>query len=158
VTATNHAVTGAVITYAMASVGLAWLTLPVAFLSHFGLDALPHYDDKNGLEDNARIAGQKFKRLLKVDALACIGLVIIITIIHPAYWWLICLGAFAATAPDLMWLPKFLRALKGQPEQPNRRWYEKFHSWIQWCTGNNGKYVEAVWLGGMAGLLFYLII
>jgi hypothetical protein len=74
-TATNHAVTGAVIGLL---VGGPLIALPAAFLSHFVCDALPH----SGNEDDPHWIKRKlFKQLLVLDALACIVLVVIIFIL-----------------------------------------------------------------------------
>ncbi len=67
-TATNHAVTGAIIGLTVANPVAA---VVAALLSHFILDMIPHFGS-----DEDFISTMKFRVMLVVDALLCVALVI----------------------------------------------------------------------------------
>lgn len=147
-TATNHALTGALIGLSVAN--------PVALLlagaSHFVLDAIPHYTD-----ESVKISSNVFKWQLIVEALLCIGVVVFLAIARPEYWQLAAVCAFVATSPDFMWVPKFVRARRGQAEPKKHNAVIRFHSRIQWYTKPNGAVVEVLWAFGAIVLLAKLI-
>ena len=151
-TATNHAVTGALIGL---SVHNAPLALGLAVVSHFVLDALPHFDMAGTKED--RIASRAFSRQLLLDASMCGLLVLTLFMSGHSSWFLASVCAFLATSPDFMWMPQYIRVQKGQesgvPTDPLRR----FHSWIQWKTGANLWWVELLWLVSALVLLWNIL-
>lgn len=139
-TATNHALTGAIIGLTITNPVLA---IPLAFASHFILDSLPHFgttDDKNKF-----IGSRFFKQWLLRDAILCIILVLVLAIAHPRSWLLAAICAFIAAAPDLMWIKKFMAAQKGKKVAPPTGSIARFHSWIQWFEQPIGLVVEIVW-------------
>jgi hypothetical protein len=136
-TATNHALTGATIGLL---VGDAFLAVPVAFMSHFVLDAIPHYGS-NG--DQNFIKTTAFKRVLFVDALICLVIVSVIIGLKPHNWLLACVCAFLATSPDLLWINSFTKLNRGKKWQPSA--YSKFAKVIQWFEKPIGAVVELSW-------------
>ncbi len=135
-TATNHVLTGFIIA---STVHNPLIALPLAFLSHFALDALPHYG-----ELKLKYTSYKFKLILATDiylALMCFGLV---WLLAPAHMWVVIFGGVLAASPDLMWLPDFIAALNGKAKPvygPIRR----FHSKIQWFQKRLGLVTEGAW-------------
>ncbi len=136
-TATNHALTGALIGLV---VGQPVVAVILAVLSHFVLDAIPHYTD-----ESIKISSDGFKRYLIVEALFCFSLVVVLVLVHPENWPLAAICAFLATSPDFMWMPKYLRARQAKPEPKTHNAIIRFHSRIQWFTKPVGAVVEAVW-------------
>lgn len=147
-TATNHAITGALIGLAVSNPAIA---VPLAFVSHFALDALPHYDPAG--EEGERIGASRFRYQLLLDASICVLLVILLALSRPQHWFLAAVCAFVATSPDLFWLPKFIHAQRTGKTLPNRRWFWRLHHSIQWCTGPRLIWVEVVWFVAFGGLL-----
>lgn len=146
--AINHALTGAVIGL---SVSEPVLALPAAFLSHFVLDAIPHFgaQKKNNGSKN-------FRDLLILDALLCFLLVLILILWRPKHWMLAAWGAFLAASPDFMWVKKYLRARAGQKPRPNTNIIMRFHGDIQWFERPLGLAVELAWVPVMVLLLINL--
>ncbi|MFA5003932.1 MAG: hypothetical protein WC498_01485 [Candidatus Saccharimonadales bacterium] len=139
-TATNHALTGALIGL---TIGNPAIAIPLAFASHFVLDAIPHYTD-DALSEVDRIRSRKFKRLVALDAAGCLVIVLVLAISRPDHWLTACVAAFFATSPDLLWFSKFVRINSGrQPNRPSA--FARFHHGIQWSTHRWGKWVEMAW-------------
>src|SRR5665647_1622052 len=90
--AINHAMTGAIIGLSVA----APVAIPLAFASHFAMDALPH-------EGNLKLSHKKNTVILAGDIALCFVLALIIFVVRPPYWWLAIVCAFLATSPDVMW-------------------------------------------------------
>ncbi len=148
-TATNHALTGAVIGLAVHNPLVAII---VAFLSHFVLDAIPHYDDPR------RDLGSKwFLLYLIADGSFCVLLVGVLLISHVDGWFLASVCAFAATSPDLMWFTTFWGARNGKKVQWPSYPVARFHAWVQWFTRPIGGIVEAFWAAGMISILAKLV-
>lgn len=151
-TATNHALTGALIGVTLTNPVVAIL---VAFLSHFVLDAFPHYTDET-VSDEQRLRSRKFKLLLIADTVGCAMVVLLLFFIARDHWLIASVTAFVATTPDMFWFPKFINFNNNKPNrQPNI--FLKFHHNIQWCTKRWGKWVEILWGCGMIGAITYLI-
>lgn len=141
-TAPNHALTGALIGL---SVSNPWLAIPLAFASHFVLDAVPHYDVP-GETHEARIASKKFFVIQIVGgAILCFLLVLALAITQPHNWFLAAFCAFVAASPDILSAPRFLsvRASGKDPRESN--WFWRFHSHIQWKTGPKLYVVELLY-------------
>lgn len=141
-TATNHAVTGAVIGLTVVN---PWLAVPAAVASHLVCDAIPHYGGSVSLNS------KKFKVYLIIDASLCIALVGFLFLYAGPAWLLAAVCAFAATSPDLIWIRKFRVTNEGKSFRPSL--VEKFLGKIQWFERPSGALVEAVWLvAGLAAL------
>jgi hypothetical protein len=133
----NHGITGAAIALAVKQPALA---VPLAFLSHFAVDMIPHF----GL-DEKELFGRRFNTILIADFLMAICLMVVLATIFPSKMWLIWSCMIAAASPDLMWAYHrlYIEHLK---KQPRRFGYAaKFHSKIQWSQTLPGVYAEALW-------------
>ncbi len=138
-TATNHAVTGAVIA---ASISNPVIGLPLALLSHFVLDALPHF----GAHTVAPAKSKEFRYVLITDAFLLS--VFLILAGFAGYraglsWWLLPLGGFLGAIPDLMWLSHYRADLSGT----DKEWgfIRKFHKVIQQWERSWGWVIEVIW-------------
>jgi hypothetical protein len=157
VRAINHALTGSLIGLL---VGEPAVAVPLAVVSHFVLDAIPHYD---GLPD-ARptlkakkqwVSTRTFRVLLCADALLCIALVVILAAREPNHWLLASICAFAAASPDFLSINFFRHSISRKPWQPGL--YMKFVSFMQWFQRPIGAVVEVAWFIGAIILLMPLI-
>lgn len=146
--AINHAVTGAVIGLTISNPLIA---IPVAILSHFVLDIVPHHGNP-GKPFTTRI----FKATLLADAFLCFALVLYLYFVVPADWLLASLCALAAASPDFMSIGRFVRALKGQDSAP-KLWITRWAGKIQWCERPWGWIVELVYFVGISLVLFNLV-
>lgn len=142
-TATNHALTGALVA---TLVKQPLLGIPLAFASHFICDALPHF----GV--NLKFGSVQMYRWLAVDGVAAILFAVLLVafgVSSPVY---LAVSGFAAMSPDLAWLYYGLKGSLGK-----RRQYDlisRFHSRIQWYQKVPGLYIEAFW----AALMVLVII
>ena len=145
-TATNHVLSGAIIGMTISSPIVA---IPLALMSHFVLDALPHYGNKNH-------TGRLFLAVLIADA-ATAGIFLLSLIIQqPASWQLAVFCGITAASPDLMWMPGWIREMRGQPRLrpgPIRR----FHKNIQWAEKARNFPAEIIWFGSCAVILAKII-
>lgn len=136
-TASNHVFTGAFIGL---SVHQPVLAVALAIASHFVLDTIPHFGDKSRW---TKRTSHLFKIILAADATIVATIFTVIAIIQPAYWQLAVACAFAAAAPDFMWLPHYIKDLRGVPPRAYNK-IEHFHSRIQteraWGIG-----IEVIW-------------
>ncbi|HUD10106.1 MAG TPA: hypothetical protein VMR28_00340 [Candidatus Saccharimonadales bacterium] len=137
-TATNHALTGAVIGL---SIGNPLLAIPLAFASHFVLDGIPHLGGGQISDPGSKF----FRNWLTADALLCILLVIALATQQPSHWLLGSICAFVATSPDLMWAKKFFAAQSGNTVKQSKYWLARFHRKIQWFEHPSGLIVEGLW-------------
>lgn len=143
-TATNHALTGAVVAAVMP---VPLLAMPLALVSHIVIDALPHYAD-----DAIEFSDKKFKLLLGLDIFFCILIAGAIFIIKPDHWFLLVACAFLATLPDALWLPDFLASRQGKP-LPKYGRIRQFLSDVQWSQKRIGVIMEIVWFGALLFIL-----
>lgn len=135
-TATNHALSGALIGLAITQPVVA---LPLAFASHFVLDAVPHF----GLDDfgGHLKARSKFIKLLYVDA-TLLSMVILWLFIAGAPW-LAFACLFIAGAPDFAWAYRYVFKEnwgRKPPMKMNR--FNRFHVRIQPTAKLKGAFVE----------------
>jgi hypothetical protein len=145
-TATNHALTGAIIGLA---IGNPIIALPVALLSHFVCDAIPHYTDPR-----VKVGSQSFRNYLIMDMLGAVGVALFLVVVQPEHWFLACWTAFLATSPDLMWATTFIRSQKsGKESSMPSHWLARFHHRIQKYAQPKGIYIEYVWAFGALVIL-----
>jgi hypothetical protein len=135
-TATNHVLTGAIIG---ASIGSPLLALPIALLSHFLLDAVPHYSD-----ETMHHAHKSFIAILFTDMVLAASILIWLALMSPVGWQIMVACAVVAASPDLMWLPPWLIELKGKIPKPFGK-IRQFHHAVQWSTKPWGILVELAW-------------
>jgi len=148
--AINHALTGA-------ALGLLIphpvISIPAAFASHFLLDAIPHFDD----EKRFPLGSLPFTLELMLDALLCVLLVAVLFAQSPDSWLAASVCAFAATSPDLMWIPRYLRARAIGADPGPKGWIQQLHHKIQWQAWPGGILIEAVWAASMVYALTILM-
>jgi hypothetical protein len=133
----NHGVTGAVIAL---TIKQPLLAVPIAFLSHFVIDMIPHF----GL-DEKEIFGRRFNIILLADFLFAITLMVLLAILFPAHFWLIWACMVAAASPDLMWAYHRLYVERLNKRKPKLGYIANFHHKIQWSQTLPGAYVETLW-------------
>ncbi|MHB1864609.1 MAG: hypothetical protein ACYCPS_00375 [Candidatus Saccharimonadales bacterium] len=136
--AISHSLTGALIGLTVIEPAIA---VPAAFISHFALDALPHYGHKGEKND---LTSKSFAVLLISDTVLCIALVIVLAISKPIHWPLAAVCAFVAAAPDFFSVKLFYRAIKRLPYKPGL--FVRFASAIQWFEKPIGLVVELTWV------------
>lgn len=129
------------------------LAAPLAFLSHFVCDAIPHYDPSMS-EDEGRIMSKQFIVVqLIIGAFLCLALVVILALVRPRSWLLAAICAFLAASPDMFWIPRFIHALRTHKDNLRRGWFLRFHAFVQWKTAPRFWVVEAVWFGVFSTLV-----
>jgi len=150
-TATNHMLTGAVIA---AVVQQPLLVAPLAFISHFLLDMVPHF----GVEESDTAERNNhpiFRTVLFIDLAILFAALLCVPILFSGEvsWWVLLLGMLSAWIPDAVWLMHYWYDYKGHVrKEPNR--LTKFHQKIQWFEEPHGLIVEVLWLTGAVAVLF----
>jgi len=137
VTATNHALTGAVIGLV---IGQPLIAVPAAVVSHFACDALPHYgraDSEKAIKTNG------FRNYLIAEAALCFLIVLVLTLIKPEHWLLAAVCAFLAASPDFLWINKYVTIRSGHSWRPNA--FSRFAIGIQWFQKPMGAVFEIAW-------------
>ena len=145
-TATNHALTGVVIAIAVKRPELA---IPIAFLSHFATDAIPHF---HASQASRKVA----KTLLYLDLTVGPILILFLTfrLKSSVSWWTIFLCAGSAALPDAVWgyrLFKY-RDIKKVTSEPMSA-FSRLHENIQWGSNKSGTVIESSWFIGMLLLI-----
>lgn len=141
-TMTNHFMTGALVAVVFRRPEIA---LPVAFLSHFAIDALPHYGYGH-IDPKERDGKQRFIFKQALDAYTALGLFWLVPYLLRNYQAPIVTSGcmLAAFIPDVIWTFHFVKAQRGHG-YPELIWFNKVHKKIQWCERSWGIYVEAMW-------------
>lgn len=141
-TLTNHFMTGAAIAAVVQRPALA---VPLAFASHFVIDAIPHYGYGN-IPLQQRDAKRHFVLKQTIDTYFGLGLFWLVpylmrSVQTPLVTQLCMLAAFI---PDAIWTVHYVIAQRsGVYKELNR--FNRFHKTIQWCERTWGIYVEALW-------------
>lgn len=149
-TAPNHALTGAVIGLTISN---PLVSLPLAFLSHFVCDAIPHYDPP-GEDGPKRFKSKRFVyEFLVGGATVCLLVVLLLAVARPQHWLTAAVCAFLAASPDLFWIPRFLYTRRTGTEPARRGWFLTVHSWVQWKTGPRLIWLELAWFAVFSTLL-----
>ncbi|MEK7594681.1 MAG: hypothetical protein AAB436_03530 [Patescibacteria group bacterium] len=136
--AINHALTGAVIGLV---VGEPLIAVPVAFVSHFICDIIPHHDFD--VEEVEKLRSGTFKKVLYGDTTLCVVLVVVLAVLQPENWQLAAICALVAAAPDFASFGKFRSANGHKPLESNA--YTRFAGRIQWFERPIGGIVEVAW-------------
>lgn len=131
--ATNHMAVGALIALTVKEPILA---LPLAFASHFVLDALPHFGYKKGGYNYAL----KQKASLLAVIVDLVGVVILFKILSGASA-LVYLAMFLTYTPDIYNFLRYWFAEKNAKSLKIDK-FTKFHRGIQWCERRWGLFVE----------------
>lgn len=151
-TATNHAMTGALVAAAISRPAIG---LPLALLSHFAADALPHWDYYG------RAKRPRAKRNLgALDFCIALGILTILALTVGAPAWLILAGGLLGIAPDFMWLPYILKgklSITNNSKNP-LNWIRRIHMRIQWLETRRlaGLYSELIWFFLMIWLIYQI--
>lgn len=146
-TLTNHLLTGA----ALAKFLPVPIAIPLAFASHFVLDALPHFGLRTIEKRMQRL--KLFKAVIVADIV--LGVFIAIWLIKSGhYFWLF--NGLIAYSPDLLWIYRFTiqeKFGKIKPTKGNR--FIRFHRQIQKYERVWGIGVEIVYGVTIFALLKY---
>jgi hypothetical protein len=103
------------------------LVLPLAAMSHFVLDALPHFGYRRG----NYIEMFKHRLAYVTSALDVAGVLLLcLTIISQN--WVVFTAALIATLPDITW-PYRHYYYERHGTMPPQGLYTRFHNRIQWC-------------------------
>lgn len=113
-TTSNHIYAGAAIALAIKQPVLA---LPLAFASHFVLDALPHYG-REGHGGYAEVV--KYRLTLIFEAVNLVGIPLLIYLLWGQAWW-VWAAALLAISPDFVWVYRFVRYERHGLELPTGR-------------------------------------
>ncbi len=144
-TATSHYLTGV----AVASISHnIWIAIPAAFASHFVLDTLPHFGDRNFSKRQTF-----WHTVWKVDffLLVTAGFLTLFN----APWWFALVG-FVATSPDIAWIYRFVVKEKWGKVKPSRmNGFNHFHARIQWGERLWGVWIELIYCAGISILLLH---
>jgi hypothetical protein len=163
-TATNHAVTGVAIALAVKQPALA---IPLAFLSHFLLDMIPHYNPAGATKHTFRNYSQgwatkfedeNFKTIFITDMFVFVLILLISPFLAPASvsGLTVFFSALAAAAPDF-WSGRVLIYQKlGWKDPAKKGWYTKFHVAIQFMERPWGILIEFAWFILMLGAILSL--
>lgn len=133
-TATNHVIAGALIATAVHN---PWAALPLAFLSHFVMDMLPHF----GLGPKVVLGSPRYLWILFTD-LAIAAVILIALLFNGEFLLVAC--AVAAASPDAIWGYYFYyEFVVKEPKIKNR--FAEFLIKIQWAEFPGGMLVEIPW-------------
>ena len=153
-TSTNHAMTGAVIALAVKQPALA---IPLAFMSHFVLDVIPHfgiYEDDVVRRNNNRL----FRAVIGIDIPVMLALLVIIPQLAAGKiaWGIVLASMIAAVSPDSIWALRFIKEVRTKKWEPGG-WYPRFHQAIQWFEKPIGLAIELAWLLMMSVIFSRLV-
>ena len=132
-TGLNHAATGIAIALLVRKPEFA---LPLALLSHFVLDSIPHSTVSSA---NKRV----FRAYLIVEASAMVTITLICMALFPDLSLLVGACAFLAFLPDIFWPFHYNGMLR---DKPFFKKFYAFHQNIQWSETHRGWAVEALYL------------
>jgi hypothetical protein len=141
-TATNHALTGAAIATVVKQPLLA---IPLAFVSHFVCDFLPHFDIP------MKFGSKRMYTWLVLDTLAAVSFAIFLLVNDVSNPVLLTIAAITAMSPDLAWAYYGLRGLQRKIDKYDR--LTKFHHKIQRRLALPGFIIELVWASAMASFI-----
>jgi len=147
-TSTNHAVTGALVAVLVDKP----YAVILAFLAHFVMDLVPHFDIKPS-------SAKKVVELATgIDIVLAVGATLaacaIIFSAGDVALWLVLTCAFACVSPDLVWGWRYYKLgtykkVISEPMSIFSRWHQK----IQWSETRRGIFVEIPWLVGVLALI-----
>jgi hypothetical protein len=123
-TGINHALSGALIGAALPLP----IAIPVAFISHFVIDTLPHY----GIEERYKNKSAKWRWFMYIDTLVALSIGAI-----AAYFrkWNMEITGWVAFSPDLIWIMYYFKQNRSFQLKPKNR-FMRFHRRIQNETPN----------------------
>ena len=148
-TATNHGLAGALIGLAVTQPELA---LPLAFASHFALDAVPHFGIRFYESEKKK---KLFHRYLLIDA--SLLSILIISLYLAGAGWLVFACLFLAGCPDFVQAYKYIFQPKFRTNPTQEHWFTKFHKNIQKSETEKGIFLEAPLAVIFSLLIAYLL-
>lgn len=148
-TVTNHAAAGAIIGL---GIDKPLLAIPLALLSHFVMDALPHFG-----YPGHRGFGEALKHRLTYFYLYLdsAGLAFLLSIIADQSW-LVYTTTFIAVLPDIWWVILFF-GFESQYKKIRVGRFSGFHSSIQWYERPWGLLIEILAGVGLITAVWKLI-
>lgn len=135
-TATTHALTGALIATLVRRPAYA---IPLAFISHFICDALPHFGLRMHFGSPAMYVW------LVLDGIALVSIALFLARKKVKRQKLLAISAFAAMIPDLAWFYYGVRYTLSDTADMDI--LSRFHSHIQWAESPIGITVDLLWVG-----------
>lgn len=136
--ATTHAVIGSLIVVLVKKPEIA---LPLAFVSHFIADTIPHFGYP-GHEGFGPALKKRFGRWVGVtDPILLVGLFVLLLWLNAG--WTVFAGALLADSPDLEWLMAFW-FYERHGKKPPRSPIAHFHEVIQWYEKPWGYATEVI--------------
>lgn len=147
-TATNHALFGGVIALIVKEPVLA---LPLAFLSHFLVDYIPHYS-----MNDKYLFKRRFNIYLFFDTLICV-IMATLAVVYLENGLLVAVCMFLATSPDFMWAYHKLyrehyRGLKSN-FGPIARFHKRIQATSHFRHARRGKIIESIWFIVMTSII-----
>lgn len=141
--ATNHALFGAIVVTALPN---PLIGLPLAFLAHFLLDAMPHFGIAFYDDVKRRNGSRLFQAVIIVDIiLLLLGLAVLIGLpelsVSKLY---LAAGAVACMSLDIAWVYRATKQQYTGKVKPANK-LNRFHSKIQWGEVSWGWVLEIVW-------------
>lgn len=130
----NHLLAGALIVMAIKN---PYVALPLALLSHFALDALPHYGyNRKGFDTWLRHRLSFF-----VTAADFVAVILVLAVIISNSYWMALFGGLLAVTPDVVWVYHYI---KYERKNLTARYglLSRLHISIQWCERPWGFVVE----------------
>lgn len=136
-TGTNHAITGGVIGLAIGGP----LAIPVAFVSHFAMDWLPHF----GLDTDDRLLRKKYFMWSVALDITLLPILFSFALVYGLQWYVIA-SMFIAMTPDFSWVYKYVVEEKmGKLEPKRKNKFDQWHTDIQKRETPKGAWVEIAW-------------
>lgn len=123
------------------------LALPIAFMSHFALDALPHF--------GVKFSEKRGKILMSASIfdVAIIIIAVLLTLHNYPAWYV--LSGFVAVSPDFAWIYRFVFKEKfGKLPHPPKNKFNDWHARIQRFESTPGGIVEIIFLLFFSLVLF----
>lgn len=140
----NHALAGVGIAI---TVGNPILVAPIALVSHFLLDMLPHFYLKSFGDTTTRPYQRRLLWFLAVDGVITLSFVIWAIYLWPQLWLAIAVGVFFAMAPDILW------PLNGRVEALKK--FFQFHQKIQWFENPWGALFEVPFTCVLVAIIYF---
>ncbi len=145
-TGLNHAATGMLLGAALPFP----LSIPVAIISHFVLDALPHY----GIPQEQRNVSKFWKTFFVIDFIAALSLGFF-GLLHgqPAMFW----TGLAACAPDFFWVGRIVHTHSFDLSH-NETFFTRWHAGIQHFERPWGIWVELPLSIILSGIVIWVVL
>lgn len=131
----NHMATGSLIALSIKEPALA---IPLAFMSHYALDALPHFGNYGkGFTD-------LFKhRIFYLEEIIDVAALLVLLALLKGQPLRVYAAGIVAVSPDLVWLYRYWW-FERKGRMPPGGWLTKFHKWVQWCERLWGIGIEVI--------------